>query len=152
MAHPRRRRVAAWAIVIATVPVATGWLYLLRNLGPLDVGPSVRGALPLQQLAGSDDQPLLRLLVVWLPAGALGASALAWSGRRRPVRVAGPAVVALVVLLLVGAVSDAAAISDPVTSHLGAQVTRSGTLVATALVALGAAGTVARRAGGVVHR
>ncbi len=130
-------------LVVACLPVATGWLYLLRNAGVLDLGPDVRGALPLQQLAGDDGQPLARLLLVWLPAGALGAAALATSRLPPSGRVLAVAGIAAIVLLLAGAVSDAAAISDPVTSHLSAQLTRPGTLVAVGLIAAGAAAVLA---------
>ena len=131
--------------MVACLPVATGWLYLLRDAGVLDLGPDVRGALPLQQLAGSDGQPLLRLLLVWIPAGALAAAALTTSRLRPARRVLAVAGVAAVVLFLAGAVSDAAAISDPVPSHLAAQLTRPGTLVAVALIAVGAAATIVLR-------
>jgi hypothetical protein len=53
---------AAIGVVIAAIAViaGVGWLYLLRDAGLLGVGPRVRDALPLQQLAGDDGQPLLR--------------------------------------------------------------------------------------------
>jgi hypothetical protein len=124
--------------------VATGWLYLLRGVGVFDVGPHVTGALPLQQLAGDDDQPLVRLLLAWLPAGGLGSAAL--SGSRLPTwgRVAAISGVTAIVLLVTGAISDAAAISDPIPTHFAAQLTRPGTLVAVALVAFGASLSTAR--------
>lgn len=127
--------------------MAVGWLYLLRDVGVLNLGPRVPGALPLQQLAGGDDQPLLRLLVVWLPAGALAAAVLAFRGRLLRTVVA-IALFTAVVLIVAGTLSDAAAISDPVATHVTAQLTRPGTLVAVALIALGAlAGGWASRPG-----
>ena len=115
-----------------------GWLYLLRHVGVLDVGPSVSGALPLQQLAGDDRQPLLRMAVAWLPLGAVagaGLSAAGVSGRgRRAVWIGG---LTAVVLILTGALSDAAAVSGAVGSHLAPQFVRAGTWVTTALMVIG---------------
>ena len=48
-----------------------GWLYVLRGLDWLGVGPRIADALPLLQLAGFDGQPLLRVVVAWVLAGAL---------------------------------------------------------------------------------
>lgn len=113
----------------------------------LGFGPRVRGALPLQQLAGTDAQPLARLLVAWLPAGALSAAILS---RARPLsraaRAAAVALMAFAVLVPAGAVSDAVAISDPIATHLDAQLSRAGTLVAVALMGAGALLSPWRRA------
>jgi hypothetical protein len=118
---------------------AIGWLYLLRDIGALRLGPDVAGALPLQQLAGGDAQPLLRLALAWIPAGALAARALAaGSALTRQARVAAVGLVAWVLLVLIGAVSDAAAISASVPSHLPAQLARAGTWVAAGLMLVGA--------------
>jgi len=133
------------------VAAAVGWLYLLRGVAALDIGPSVSGALPLEQLAGGDDQPLARLVAVWLPCGWLAGEGLvglgvAAGGRvGRALRVG---LVALVVLVVAGAVSDAAAISDPIASHLSAQAGRAGSWVAVAITAAGALGASGRRRGG----
>jgi hypothetical protein len=124
--------------VILAVLGATGWLYLLRDVGALDAGPRVSGALPLQQLAGEDAQPLLRVVLAWLPAGVvagLGLARLTYLGV-----VARAGVVALTAgLLLVGAgaAEDAAAISDPVPSHLLAQLQRPGNWAAFVLLVTG---------------
>jgi hypothetical protein len=117
---------------------ATGWLYLLRDVGALDAGPYVRGALPLQQLAGGDAQPLLRVVLAWLPAGVVAGLALARLTRLG--LVARAAVVALTSALLLvgaGAAEDAAAISDPVPSHLVAQLERPANWIAVALLVTG---------------
>jgi hypothetical protein len=128
-----------------------GWLYLLRHVGVLNAGPSVPGALPLQQLAGDDAQPLLRVAVVWLPLGAVAGGALGAAGVSGLARrVAWVGAVTVVVLIVTGAISDAAAISGPVGSHVGAQFGRTGTWVATALMVIGSlpVGAVGDRAAG----
>ena len=121
------------------VVAATGWLYTLRNLEVLRVGPHVSGALPLQQLARSDDQPLLRLIVVWVPAGALAAALLSrWARMSAPAVLASIVAIAFVLLVLAGAMSDAVAISESVRGHIASQFTRAGTLVAVVLMLVGA--------------
>jgi hypothetical protein len=120
----------------ACVAAGIGWLYLLRGAGALAAGPSVRGALPLQQLAGDDGQPLLRLLAAWLPAGALAGAVV---GGRRGWVVVGA--VAWLALAVTGAVSDATAISGSVWEHVVPQAWRPGTWAAAGIMALGAWGT-----------
>lgn len=140
-------RGAAGALGVALVVVAaTGWLYIIRNLGVLAAGPHLGGALPLQQLARTDAQPLLRLAVVWVPAGAVAALLLSrWAGLSWPAVTAVIAGVTFALLVLAGAVSDAIAVSEPLRSHLTPQLTRGGTLVAVGLMLLGAAPVLARR-------
>lgn len=111
-----------------------GWLDLLRRAGVLGFGPRVPGALPLEQLAQEDRQPLLRLMLAWLPVGALAAWVLGPPGRRRALALA---VVAFALLAAIGAVSDAASISGPLSEHVVPQLWRPGTLVAVGLIALG---------------
>jgi hypothetical protein len=124
--------------VILAVLGATGWLYLLRDVGALDAGPRVRGALPLQQLAGGDAQPLLRVVLAWLPAGVIAGLALARLTRLgRAARAATVALVSGLLLVGAGAAEDAAAISDPVPSHLAAQLQRPANWVAVALLVTG---------------
>jgi len=133
-----------WTAVVVAVVAGVGWLYALRGVGALSVGPGVAGALPLQQLAGDDAQPLLRLGVAWIPAGAIAALALASGSRLSPTRrTVGVALVGWLLLVLAGAASDAAAVSASVPSHLPEQLARTGTWVAVALMAVGA--TVIRR-------
>lgn len=116
-----------------------GWLYLLFKAGIGGWGPRLGGALPLQQLAGTDGQALPRLALAWLPAGAVAGFALArLTSWRRPGGVAGA--VTAVVLVLTGAASDAVANSQPVAAHLGAQVGRPGLVVSVLLAGGGAAG------------
>ncbi len=89
---------AVLVIMVAGLLAGTGWLYVLRGLHWLDVGPRIGDALPLLQLASFDAQPLLRVLVSWVLAGALTGVALSQVAPRR--RVAPALVVALIVLLL----------------------------------------------------
>lgn len=120
------------------VVAGTGWLYLLRGVGPVAFGPDVAGALPLQQLAGDAAQPLAVLVLAWVPAGALAGAALArWTRLSRPARALAVSVVAAVMLFAAGAFSDAVAVSEPVVDELGPQAHRAGTWVAVALMALG---------------
>jgi hypothetical protein len=102
------------------------------------VGPKVAGALPLQQLAGGAAQPLLRLVVAWVPAGVMAGLALR-SGTKlsRGRRAALFALLAWLLLVMAGAASDAAAVSASVASHVPAQLTRAATWLAAALMASG---------------
>lgn len=131
-------RAGAMAVSLVLAVVAgVGWLYLLRNAAILDLGPRLGGALPLQQLAGADSQPLLRLIVAWLPAGA--AMGLA-SGTLAPGRRAALAAATTAALLtLAGAGSDAVVSSQPVLSQLVAQLGRPGSWAAVVLTAVAAA-------------
>lgn len=85
-------------IIAAGLLAGTGWLYVLRGLHWLRIGPRVPDALPLLQLAASDGQPLLRIVVAWVLAGALTGVALAEVTPYR--RAALAFVIGLVVLLL----------------------------------------------------
>ncbi len=92
-------------IVIAGLLAGTGWLYVLRGLRWLGVGPRIADSLPLLQLASSDGQPLLRVVVAWAMAGALTGVALAEVSAPR--RAALALITALVVLLLASQASYA---------------------------------------------
>lgn len=97
----------AFLIVVAGLLAGTGWLYVLRGLHWLDVGPRVGDALPLLQLASFDGQPLLRVLVAWGLAGVLTGVALTsvpW-----PPRVAVTLILGLLVLLVASQASYALA-------------------------------------------
>jgi hypothetical protein len=92
-------RVLGWPlIVVAGVLAGFGWLYVLRGLGWLGLGPRVADALPLLQLASFDGQPLLRVLVAWLLAGALTGVAL--RSIRLPFRPALTGILGLAILLV----------------------------------------------------
>ena len=97
---------AALVVMIAGLLAGIGWLYVLRGLHWLDVGPRISDALPLLQLASFDAQPLLRVLAAWVLAGAICGVALSQVAPRR--RVAPAFVVALVMLLLAAQESYAA--------------------------------------------
>ena len=110
---------AGLLIIVVGLLAGTGWLYMLRGLHWLDLGPRVGDALPLLQLASFDGQPLLRVLVAWLLAGTLTGAALSETAPHR--RVTPVLGVALVVLLLTAQASYALArnlsFSDQVFSH-----------------------------------
>src|ERR1700733_4549160 len=63
--------VAFMLAVIVGLLAGYGWLYVLRGTGWFASGPSVGDSLPLLQLAGFDGQPLLRVAVAFVLAGAL---------------------------------------------------------------------------------
>ncbi|HWW66442.1 MAG TPA: hypothetical protein VNY83_00530 [Solirubrobacterales bacterium] len=140
------RGAVAGAIVVASVVSGVGVLYLLRDAGVLGFGPLVRGALPLQQLAGGAAQPLPRMALAWIPAGLVAGLALGQLTRlRAAASLAVTAGVSAAMLFVAGGVSDAVAVSDPVRAHLVPQLTRAGTLVAVGLF-VGAALVASRRA------
>ncbi len=90
---------AAFASVVAGLLAGMGWLYLFRDLGWFAAGPRIGQSLPLLQLAGFDVQPLLRVVLAWLLAGALiGLVMLGVPPLRRALVVGAVALV----LLLVG--------------------------------------------------
>jgi hypothetical protein len=98
----------------------------------------VNGALPLQQLAGGDAQPLLRMMVAWLPAGiAVGVALAALTRLSRPARVAVTAIVSALLLLAASAVSDSIAENDAVRTHVSAAFSRQAIWLAVALLAIG---------------
>ena len=115
-----------------------GWLYLLREAGVLDAGAHLSRALPLEQLARGDDQPLLRVAVAWLPAGAAAGLALAWAtGWGRLGRTLAVGGLAAVVLFGTGAISDAVAVNETVAAHLGEQFSHEGIWIEIGFVIIG---------------
>ena len=76
-------------VMVGGMLAGTGWLYLLRGLHWLGFGPRVGDALPLLQLAGFDGQPLARIVVAWLLAGALTGGILVGLAPGRRLVVAG---------------------------------------------------------------
>jgi hypothetical protein len=130
--------VIAVPVVVACVAAGIGWLYLLRNIGALDVGPTVPGALPLQRLAGNAGQPLLRMAVAWVPMGIVAGLALRATGIRwRLARAAIVAVVALALLVSAGAASDAVTSSSRFRTKISIQFNRPGTWAAAGLMVIG---------------
>jgi hypothetical protein len=97
----------AVVIVVAGLLAGTGWLYVLRGLRWLGLGPRIPDALPLLQLAAADGQPLLRVIVAWVLAGALTGVALAEMAPPR--RTALALVLALPLLLVASQASYALA-------------------------------------------
>jgi hypothetical protein len=97
--------VGALLAVIAGLLGGLGWLYFLRGLHWFSAGPQVPDALPLLQLAGTDRQPLLRVVIAWLLAGVLTGLVLARLPRIRRVIVV--ALLALIVLLVASQASHA---------------------------------------------
>lgn len=134
---PFVRAIAAYLISFAALFAGVGILYLIR--GPvLAAGPNVPGALPLEQLAGQDAQPLLHLALAWVPAGFVAGLALVSLTRLGAIaRTASLAALAALALLLAGAVADSIAVNDPLSPHLAPQLTRGGTWIAVALFAIG---------------
>ncbi len=133
------RGAAAGLVVVVAVVAGVGALYLLRGEGTLGLGPRIPGALPLQQLAGGDAQPLVRMALAWIPAGLVAGLALGSLTRlRAAARAAVAALVSAVLLLLAGAVSDAVAVSAPLHAHLVPQLSRTGTWAAVTMFALAA--------------
>ncbi|HZE04682.1 MAG TPA: hypothetical protein VE127_05625 [Solirubrobacteraceae bacterium] len=95
----------AFLVVLVGLFVGTGWVYVLRGLQWLDVGPRVADALPLLALASFDGQPLVRVIVAWLLAGVLVGVALV---RVRPGRRALlTGVLGLLILLVAAQAADA---------------------------------------------
>lgn len=129
---------ASLGVAAISVFAGLGWLYLLFKAGLLGPGPHLGGALPLQQLAGSADQPLLRLAAAWLPAGAVTGIALARLTSWRHPGLAAGAVVA-VLLTLTGAASDAVANGQAVAAHLAPQLGHTGLIASALLMVAGAA-------------
>lgn len=115
-----------------------GWLYVLREAAAFDMGPRLARALPLEQLARGDAQPLLRVALAWLPAGAAAGWALAWAtGWRRFSRSGALTALAGVLLFGTGAVSDTLAVSQPVSATLGDQFAHEGIWIEIVVVVIG---------------
>jgi hypothetical protein len=125
-------------LVVLAVCAGMGWLYLLRGGGLLDAGPRLARALPLEQLAQGDDQPLLRVAVAWVPAGAAAGLALAWAtGWGRLARSLAVGAIAAVLLLSTGAISDAVAVNESVGAHIGDQFAHEGIWIEVGFMLLG---------------
>jgi hypothetical protein len=126
-------------VVIAAVAAGIGWLYALRHVHALRMGPQLTDALPLQRLAGGASQPLGRMVVAWLPAGiAAGIGIGLVSHLRRPWRALAVFASALVLVLAAAAASDALTHNEPIRQHLHEQPHRAAAWLAAGLMALGA--------------
>ena len=123
---------------VAACVAGVGLLYLLRRAHVGDVGPLVSRALPLEQLARADAQPLLRVAVAWAAAGVAAGVVLGVLTRSR-LALEGVVLVATawVVLVVSAAVSDAIANNASVT--FGRPLSAAGTWVSLALLVIGVA-------------
>ena len=150
------RGLLAWTVTVLAVAAGLGWLYLLAKLHAVDVGPHQAGALPLEQLASQDPQPLGRMALSWLPAGAAATLALTTVARVSPTRA--PFAVgslAAALLYLTTTASDALARNEPLADHFAPAAREPGLWSAVALILVGsllaaAAVWAGRRGGGTV--
>jgi hypothetical protein len=126
---------AAVLIIVAGLLAGTGWLYVLRGLHWLGLGPRISDALPLLQLAASDGQPLVRVIVAWVLAGALTGVALAELSPGR--RAALALVVSLAVLLLLSQASYALARNSAFSSTVFSRTPGLGPVLEACAFALG---------------
>jgi hypothetical protein len=144
----------AVAIVLAGTVAGVGWLYVLRDVRAFEVGPALPDALALERLAGTDAQPLLRVLAAFVPAGLAVAVALRAAtelGRARRAVVAG--VPAYALLIVAGTASDAVTRSQPAARYVAAQPTRAAAwLPALILVICAYAVPAPRPRTGATHR
>jgi hypothetical protein len=132
------RGLAVVVVLLAAVGGGIGWLYALRHLHVLNVGPKLTDALPLQRLAGGAAQPLGRIVAAWLPTGIAAGFALAViAPLGRAVRAAVAFVLALGFAIAIAAGSDALTHNEPLRSHLHEQPHRVAIWVAAGLIALG---------------
>jgi hypothetical protein len=139
--------VAAFLLSLSALIAGAGILYLIRGAA-LGFGPAVHGALPLEQLAGRDAQPLSHMAIAWVPAGlAAGLALVSLTKLGKVTRTVLLAALAAVTLLLAGALADSIAVNDPLSPHITPQLTRAGTWIAVALFAGGslAASLIPRR-------
>jgi len=75
-----RRALPAFALSVAVLFAATGWLYVVRPLGG---ALPIRDALPLDELPHRSGVSLLLFLSVWTAAAALLGSLARWAGADR---------------------------------------------------------------------
>jgi hypothetical protein len=123
--------------MVAGLLAGLGWLYLLRGLHWLRFGPTVHDALPLLALAGFDGQPLARVVVAWLLAGALTGVALRRLDPGR--RLVFSALMAAAVLLLAAQASYALTRNLRLADVLWSHAPRGGPVLEALVFALGCA-------------
>jgi hypothetical protein len=133
------RACALMLVVLAAVAAGIGWLYALRHVGLLRIGPRFADALPLQRLAGGAAQPLGRMVAAWLPAGLVAGIGVGLVSRlRRPARGLAVFVLAFALVLAATAASDSLTHNEPLRHHLHEQPHRAAAWLAAGLMALGA--------------
>jgi hypothetical protein len=117
-----------------------GLLYLLRNAGIAHIGPNQRAALPLEQLDGTDGQPLARMALAWLPVGvATGAVVAAFTRSSRALALGVIGLAAGAALMLTASASDAVANNERFTAHLTTPLGAAGPWVSLVLLVIGVA-------------
>lgn len=127
---------AAFTVLVAVLTGA-GLLYGLRGLGWFAAGPRLGDALPLLQLAGFDGQPLARIAVAWLLAGAVvGLTLIRLGPLPRVVIAAG---LGLLLLLFASEASFALARNLQLSAVLASRVPGDGAWLEGLLLAVGAA-------------
>jgi hypothetical protein len=133
------RGLAVAVVMVAAVGGGIGWLYALRHVHALRIGPRLTDALPLQRLAGGAAQPLGRIVAAWLPTGIAAGFALALVSRlRRPARGVVTFALSLALVLAAATASDSLTHNEPFRRHLHEQPHRAATWLAALLMALGA--------------
>jgi len=140
----------AWIVAVVAICAGVGWLYLLRDASVLAAGPKLRGALPLEELAGRGAQPLARMALAWLPAGFAAGLALGLAVRRPHAGWIAVAcgVLAFVLLFAPTAASEAVSQNERFGPHLVPALHRPGLWAAVALTVIGSlpgAAVAARR-------
>ena len=136
----------ALTLMPPAIAAGFGWLYLFRGLGWFAAGPRVSDALPLLQLAGFAAQPLLRVVIAWVLAGACAGILLA--GLPRFVRAGTAALCGGACVLVSSQVSDAVARNLSVTHTMWSRVPGAGSWVSALLFVAGCAGVARWRPGG----
>jgi hypothetical protein len=129
--------VAFTLAVLAGLLAGEGWLYVLRGIGWLHSGPSIADSLPLLALAGADGQPLLRVTVAWLLAGAL--TGIALIPLAPPHRAALAGALCLILLLVASQASYALARNLPFSGVITSRAPGAGPWVEALLFAVGCA-------------
>lgn len=124
-------------VVTVGLLAGDGWVYVLRGGGWLAAGPNVGDSLPLLQLAGSDGQPLLRVVVAWLIVGVLAGLALIRVAPLRRTALAGG--LGLLLMLLASQASYAAARNLRLTDILLSRSPGLGAWLGALLFAIGVA-------------
>jgi hypothetical protein len=127
-----------WFLAVVAVCAGVGWLYLLRSSQALNVGPHMRGALPLQELAGRGAQPVLRMAVAWIPAGFAAGLALALTTRLRAATIgAAVGLLSFVILFFSTVASEAVSRNERFSQHITPVLSKGGVWTAVAFVVIG---------------